>query len=196
MPVICHIPQDPTDLVIQGELMRLSAISGGVHVGGAPTRSNALVASATSAAIVLAGQQSVEPMHPDFTPYGARLRDPFAGTVIASNACISTPCGSIIPVGKMECLIKGFVQATDLWKLEGVTRDNLGAPLGNCAVIAFETGRLAVGGAPVEGQTISDGSGNYTIPVALNTHYEVTAYLAGAPDVAGITLRSLTPVPA
>lgn len=183
MPVIRYVPQDITDLVIQGEEMRLSAI-----------QSN--VASSVPVSIVFDEEDSFPPMHPDFTPYDSRLRSAFDASMVANNACIATPNGNLVHVWSRECMINNFIQDSTLWKLNGVTRDNTGAPLGNCEVVAFETGQLFVGGAPVEGRTISDGSGNYTIPVGRVTHYEVIAYLAGSPDRAGISLRTLTPVAA
>lgn len=196
MPVIRTVPQDPTDLVIQGEEMRLAAIRDGLHSGAAAAMSSALLGAVVAASLLVPGEQNFAPMHPDYTPYDAKLRDRFAGTMIANNAVISTPCGTLVPVGPRDCLVNAFAQDTSLWKLQGVTRDNVGAAIGNCEVVAFETGQLFVGAAPVEGRTVSDGSGNYTIAVARVTHYEVVAYLAGAPDRAGITLRTLTPVPA
>lgn len=207
MPVILWIPPDPTDLVIQGEQMRLSAMGGDVaSMQSGPLRAQYAAARAAGLSplllddvennLLVAGQINFPPTHPAFTPYHARLRDAFALTMIAANAVVATPCGALFPVnmGASGILINNFIQDTTLWKLQGVTRDNVGAPLGNCEVVAFETGQLFVGGAPVEGRTVSDGSGNYTIPVARMTHYEVIAYLAGSPDRAGITLRTLTPV--
>jgi hypothetical protein len=195
MPVIINVPADPTDLVIQGEMMRFEAMGASIAVGGAPAMSSVMIEEVVVPSLFIAGERSYPPMHPDFTPYDSRLRSAELGTLPAANACICTPLGAIYP-HKPGPLINPFVQSTQLWKLEGITYDSSGAPLPNCEVIAFETGRLTVGSTPVEGRTISDGSGNYTIPVALNTHYEVTAYKSGSPDRAGITLRSLTPVPA
>jgi hypothetical protein len=40
---------------------------------------------------------------------------------------------------------------------------------------------------------VSDGSGAFSIEVPQNTAYEVIAYLAGAPDRAGIGVNTLTP---
>lgn len=183
MPVIRYVPQDITDLVIQGEEMRHSAI-----------KTN--VASSIPVPAFLNERSVYAPMHLDYTEYDSRLRSAFDNSMVAANACISTPNGDLVHVWSRECMINNFIQDSTLWKLNGVTRDNTGAPLGNCEVVAFETGQLFVGGAPVEGRTISDGSGNYTIPVGRVTHYEVIAYLAGSPDRAGISLRTLTPVAA
>ena len=43
-------------------------------------------------------------------------------------------------------------------------------------------------------ETISDGSGNYSVEVPMNTAYQATGYKAGAPDVAGITRNDIVPV--
>lgn len=185
---------DPTDLVIQGELMRQVAMGNVFELVYSSMSSALFVDGDKSPRPLIASEKSYTPMHPDFTPYHSRLLNPFDGSMVRVNACICTPMGAHILHRPGQQLMDEFVEASTLWKLQGVTRDNTGAALGNCDVIAFETGRLAVGATPVEGHTISDGSGNYTIPVALNTHYEVIAYLAGSPDRAGITLRTLTPV--
>jgi hypothetical protein len=196
--------------VIQGELMRAVAIASealGMQLGPlraqyADQRSNSLpplILDAIEPNTLIAGAQDYPPMQADFAyTVAARLSSTFDGTLIRANGAVATPCGMLWPAnfGASGILLNNFLQATALWKLQGITYDSAGSPLPNCDVIAFETGRLTVGSAPVEGRTISDGSGNYSIPVALNTHYEVTAYLAGSPDVAGITIRSLTPVPA
>lgn len=196
MPVICHVPVDPTDLVIQGELMRRSAIASGVHAGGAPLMASAQVRSELWLSwLQLPGQSGVyPPMHPAFTDYHSRLRNSFAGTMIANNACIATPCGTLIPMDPCGIVLNRFEQADVRWQLVGVTRDSAGAALGTCDVIVMEVGRLAVDGAPIVARTTSDGSGNYTVEVPLNIAYQVISYKTGSPDVAGITLNTLTPV--
>lgn len=207
MPVILWVPPDPTDLVIQGEEMRRAAVSNdvlGMQLG--PLRAqyidqraaalSPLILDAVEPNSLLPGFQIYPPMHPDFTPYDTRQMNIFDGTLIRANASVCTPCGAIWPAnfGASGILINNYVQATDRFAITGVTRDSAGSALGNCDVTVFEMGRIAVDGAPVVGQTISDGSGNYSVPVPMNTYYEVIVHLSGSPDRAGISLRTVTPV--
>lgn len=122
----------------------------------------------------------------------------------AVNACICTPCGEIVPVLMgHQWFWNDTGQTTAQFYLTGVTRDSTGTPLGNCRVVVYESGRIYVGGnecrvgyatdSPIVGETISDGSGNYTLLVPLNTAYQAMGYLAGSPDVFGTTLNTLTP---
>jgi hypothetical protein len=108
------------------------------------------------------------------------------------NAGIATNCGAWISQDYFP-LINLFAQSNQQWVITGITKDSTGAALGNCRVVAFETGRIAKDGAPVVGETISDGSGNYSIPVPLNTIYHLVGYLPGSPDVAGSTVNKVTP---
>lgn len=197
MPVILNVPQDPTDLVIQGEEMRRSAIASGLHAGGAPLMVSAYVRPETWLTwLHVQGQQTYAPMHDDFTGYVSRLRNGFDGSLIATNACISTPCGTLVPMDIGNHLMNLFEQADVRWSITGVTRDNAGTALGTCRVVVMEAGRIAKDGAPVVAETISDGSGNYSVEVALNTSHQVISYKVGAPDVAGISLNTLTPAAA
>lgn len=72
--------------------------------------------------------------------------------------------------------------------ISGVTRDSTGTPLGNVSLNVFRTDTQQL----VQ-QLTSDGSGNYTTnPVGLGLKYQIDAYLAGSPDVAGTTKNDLT----
>lgn len=75
-------------------------------------------------------------------------------------------------------------------KITGITRDSTGAPLGNCVVQLLRT----IDDVMVE-KVVSDGSGFYSFStVGLAQQYYVTAYKAGAPDVSGSSLNTLTGV--
>ena len=110
-----------------------------------------------------------------------------------NNALIATPCGSIyfIPLGNH--IMNYFTQSTTQWIITGVTRDGNGNALANCTVTIFETGRIATNSNPVITSIISDGSGNYSIPVPRNTSYQIMAYLSGSPDKVGMTINTVTP---
>jgi len=70
--------------------------------------------------------------------------------------------------------------------ITGVTRDSTGAALGNCVVMLYRTDQMNMV------QMInSDASGNYSFTVDKTLQWYVTAYKAGAPDVAGATVNTL-----
>lgn len=78
------------------------------------------------------------------------------------------------------------------WQLDGIplfivgiTRDNVGNPLGGCTVKRFRTSDDVL-----LSSTTSDGSGNYSLPGDTSPSYLV-AYKAGSPDVAGVTVNTI-----
>jgi hypothetical protein len=73
--------------------------------------------------------------------------------------------------------------------LSGTTRDEFGAPLGACSVMAFKTSTRAF-----VAETTSDVDGAYTLTLHRSIYFLV-AYKTGSPDVAGTTLNTLTAVP-
>jgi hypothetical protein len=87
-------------------------------------------------------------------------------------------------------------QSYQVFTLTGTTTDGAGAALGNCRVIAYQTGWQYAGNAPVIiAETTSDGSGNFSM-LLRNIDYQLTAYKPGSPDLAGITKNNVTPVAA
>jgi hypothetical protein len=87
-------------------------------------------------------------------------------------------------------------QSYQVFTLTGTTTDGAGAALGNCRVIAYQTGWQYAQDAPVIiAETVSDGSGNFSIDLR-NIDYQLTAYKPGSPDLAGITKNNVTPVAA
>lgn len=84
-------------------------------------------------------------------------------------------------------------QSYQVFALIGVTKDSTGAAIGSCRVVAFEAARISSDLVEATiGETISDGSGNYSIP-ARRIAYQLTAYKPGSPDVAGITRNDVVP---
>lgn len=73
-------------------------------------------------------------------------------------------------------------------KLAGITKDSSGTPVGGCTVKVFRTDNdLLVG------QVLSDPTtGVYEYSVQPGDEYYVVAYKAGAPDLAGTTVNTLT----
>lgn len=79
---------------------------------------------------------------------------------------------------------------TGTFSLSGVTRDSSGVALAGCVVDLFLNSEDTL-----VATTTSDGSGNYTFIVNGNSQtYFVRAYKAGAPDVAGTSVNTLTAV--
>jgi hypothetical protein len=71
--------------------------------------------------------------------------------------------------------------------ITGVTRDSTNAVLAGCTVDLFRTltdERVAV--------TVSDQSGNYSFENPGSGPFYLVAYKAGAPDVAGTTVNTIT----
>lgn len=199
MPVIRDIAVDPTDIVLQGEQFRSTAVASPVATGwfggiALPDVEYDRMSAATNPLIAvdqalmsMGGKASIHPTR-------EILRNPYAGTMVAANACISTPCGAIIPFDRGGVLLERFVEASVLWSIPGTTVDGSDVALPGCRVVARDAGRLGFDG--VEGavvETISDGSGAYAVSVPLNVAYQLTAYLPGSPDVAGITLDTVMP---
>lgn len=86
------------------------------------------------------------------------------------------------------------VQASDAFVLTGTTVTGAGVPLGNCRVIAYQSGwRYVETGPKIIAETVSDGSGAFTLSLR-NIDYQLVAYLAGSPDLAGVTRQDVTPL--
>ena len=194
MPVILAVAQDPTDLVLQGEEMRAAAMIGqDVPIWPIIAADNKQLP--LSAQTLVAGEQIYQPMIGGYPPASCEvLRSPFGGTMVGANGQIATPCGALVDHGVGLRLMDAFVEHSGRFAVTGVTRDSTGAALGTCRVVMLETGRIATGGAPIVGETISDSSGNYSIEVPGNTAFEAIAYKEGSPDRAGGTVQRITDI--
>ena len=72
--------------------------------------------------------------------------------------------------------------------ISGVTRDSTGVALGSCEVRLFK----ADASEALVATTTSDGSGNYSFSLGINSgYYWIEAYKSGSPDVAGTSVRTL-----
>lgn len=144
----------------------------------------ALVAFAVESARFLAG-----------APYPAAARWPYEQMEPTVRPVI-TPPPSTLPPGAIPyqlyyravpyTLFVLRIPKAHLYLIAGITRDNTGVPLGLCVVKAYRT----VDDVFVA-QTLSDGTGNYTISVPSQAAHYLVAYLVGAPDVAGTTVNTL-----
>jgi hypothetical protein len=112
------------------------------------------------------------PRKSDYGPRGAR------GTPLARSG-----------TGRIGGIAKAFRSqsfATTSIYVRGITKDSTGTPLGACPVHLFRTSD------DVEvDQSVSDGSGNYSLVCAGSGTFYVVAYKPGAPDVAGTTVNTL-----
>ncbi len=70
--------------------------------------------------------------------------------------------------------------------LTGITRDAAEAPLGGCTVKLFRTVDNVF-----MAETVSDGSGNFTLTALGSGPFYIVAYLAGGTDVAGTSVNTL-----
>lgn len=85
------------------------------------------------------------------------------------------------------------VQSHTVFTLTGITKTGAGVALGNCRVIAYQSGWRYVDSAPdIIAETVSDGSGNFTLTLR-NIDYQLVAYQEGSPDLAGITRQDVVP---
>lgn len=191
MPVLIVTPQDPFDLVLQGEQMRAAAVASSVFVDAhwPEIANDGPVNMQMLSTPLVAGNQDYNPMLV-LRENQPRLRSVQGGTMIANNSVIATPCGALIDVQMgRSCTLYDFIQSTQTFTLTGITRDSTGAVLGNCDVYVFKTGdNVNVA------QTISDGSGNYSIILPTNLRHFVVSYKVGSPDVTGATVNTLTAV--
>lgn len=188
----------PIDMLVVGEIMRDAALSWPMTDAAGLAGENLefpLSAAINAPSSVMAGLSAYPPMASNVaTTFDGR---PIATATMASraNGGICTPDGVTVPFTRtnsdlMTCYTP---QSTQRWVLSIITQDAAGSPIGGCRVIALNVGQMAVGQAPIVDEEISDGSGNATMNVPLNTDYMVIAYLPGSPDRAGVSVQTLSP---
>lgn len=94
-------------------------------------------------------------------------------------------------------VVDDFTETTRRWFITGVTKDSVGAPLGNCRVVAMRTDRIGINtdqfSNPILADAISDGNGNFSIQVNTNIPFQLMGYKVGSPDVAGVTVNTVIP---
>lgn len=118
------------------------------------------------------------------------------GAIARSRAGNLPTFVSLPPSFQQHMMDAGFAETTQRYIVEGVTRNNNGSPLGNCEVLVLSVDKLGpnkdANANPVVEKTTSDGSGNFQIQVDGRFVYQVIAYLANSPDVAGSSVRKVT----
>lgn len=97
--------------------------------------------------------------------------------------------------GRVIQLLYPPQQNYQVFQLNGVTTDGVTlAAVPNARVIAYQSGwRYVDGGTKIIAETVSDGSGNFTM-LLRNIDYQLVAYKEGSPDLAGVTRQDVTPV--
>lgn len=73
--------------------------------------------------------------------------------------------------------------------ISGYTKDADGNVLANCLVEAFTAADDVK-----RGECVSDSTGYFVVPTLVNAQHYLLAYKSGSPDVAGQTVKTLTPV--
>lgn len=105
---------------------------------------------------------------------------------------------SVLSTAFMTRSLSGFNDSSTKWIISGVTQNGANVPIGGCRVVIFQTNKILANldilANPVVVETVSDGSGNYSVQVARNEQYQIIAYLPGSSDLAGVTVNSVVPV--
>jgi hypothetical protein len=121
--------------------------------------------------------------------HGMTRLEPMTGGELVGGIDFTRPLAPIAHQGRGLPFLDA-PQFTGSFTLVGVSRDNAGAPLGNCTVDLFRSTDNSF-----LGRTVSDGSGNYSFKLGNNSEpMFVRMYLAGAPDLAGTSQNGLTAV--
>lgn len=91
------------------------------------------------------------------------------------------------PLGQVGTVIYRSPGGFSNIALEGVSRDNVGAPLAGCRVDLCQ-------GNIIKESIVSDAGGNYRFSNPGSGPFFIIAYKPGSPDVAGATVNTLQPV--
>ena len=130
------------------------------------------------------------------------LMYPFAQTLprdeIAKSGSIKNITAPIVGITMGQHLMEYYCETSQKFLITGVTRDSAGNALGNCRVVVLQTNKITNNidqyANPYIAETTSDGSGNFSIQVGKNENYQLISYLSGSPDVAGVTINTITPI--
>lgn len=111
--------------------------------------------------------------------------------VVLSGA-LKTTTASVLP-SEFGQVVQNLPVSYQVFTLTGTTVDSTGTPVAGCRVIAYQSGLRYVQGAPIIAETISDGSGVFSM-LLRNIDYQLVAYKEGSPDLGGLTRQDATPV--
>ena len=126
--------------------------------------------------------------------WGGRAASHFRGVIAVdspskSNDVEDPQILGIFYYGQVGSVIHRAVGKAANLVLTGITRDFAGVALGGCTVELFQSG-----GAILTGRVTSDGAGVYAFFNPGSGPFFIRAYKDGAPDLAGVSGRSLTAV--
>jgi hypothetical protein len=185
MPVLCPLLANPTDVVIQGEQLRMSVYDREPEVIGTVINGGPIVGFDST----LSDEDNPLPMN-NYVDIGGPcvVRRSKSGELqMRANAGIATPCGAWV-WNDWSPLVSRILFSTDTFTISGTSRDNTGAALAGCEVRVFDGSNAFIG------QVISDGSGNWSLSVPTNSGpFWARYYLAGSPNRAGATDYFLVP---
>lgn len=187
MPIILPAIPDPSPPIIAGEQLRVAVTDQdqGVVVGpmlqGAP-----LIDPLVS---IVANEDNPYPMEQLCEVGRLSVRRMKNGVLqYRANAGIATPCGAWV-TNDWSPLLLSRVGGYARYSLSGVSRDSAGAALGGCTVKVFLTGNDTK-----QFETVSDGSGNWSIDVGANPGpFYYVEYKVGSPDRAGTSINTNVP---
>lgn len=123
--------------------------------------------------------------------WGGRAASHFRGELARGKAALGLPVKDPQVLGpswrgQIGTVVYRSAGVTVNYAISGVTRDSVGAALGNCRVELFVTA-LDVSIA----ETVSDASGNFRFANPGTGPFYIVAYKAGGADVAGTTVNTL-----
>lgn len=188
MPVIRYIPPDPTDRVLMGEQLRQAVLDpNNVDVASAGLLMGGPLLSGFPA--LVSDEDAFPPMNSMCEIGRLSVRRSKNGVLqVRANAGISTPCGAWV-TKPWPPLLRMTVGGYARYSLSGVSRDSSGVALGGCTVKVFLTGNDTK-----QFETISDGSGNWSIDVGANPGpFYYVEYKVGSPDRAGTSINTNVP---
>jgi hypothetical protein len=116
---------------------------------------------------------------------------------IAMSRPANMPTYPVTPPTFMQVMQDVFNDSNGRWTISGVTRDKANNPIAGVRVMAFDYDKFNMNYPfpAIVGDTISDASGNYSMQIKyMSPRYMVIAYLAGNPDVVGVTTDDIQPV--
>lgn len=191
MPIIRYIPQDPTDMVLAGEQLRQAVLDpDDIGFMVAPMLAGAPIIDPLFA--VIQDEDAFRPMNSYCEVGRLSVRRSKNGVLqYRANAGIATPCGAWVS-NDWSPLLRKTVGGYARYSLSGVSRDSAGAALGGCTVKVFLTGNDTK-----QFETVSDGSGNWSIDVGANPGpFYYVEYKIGSPDQAGTSINTNVPATA
>jgi hypothetical protein len=189
--MILGVPQEPTDLVIEGEQLRQESYVQATDPARSVMAGFQTQTLLSFAAPVLDEEDYFPPMNNLVATVDARVSS-VVGQGVRANAGVACTSGAWLPVRANECLAQTMSARPGAWtrySLTGVSRDSSGAALATCTVKVFLTGNDTK-----QFETVSDASGNWSIDVGANPGpFYFVEYKTGAPDRAGTSLNTNVP---